>query len=297
MITGGGDETVLKLSTGAQVNARIYTGAVPKPRKCLLLHGNPGSIRDWDEIAPRLGSVADVVAIDLPGFAKSPRLGPGARSMSLECFAGYAVAAREALGWTEAIFLVGHSHGGGVAQAAAALWPASISGIVLLGTLGYPAHSSYRQLSLPGVAQVARLLVRGMNSSALRPIIRFALHAAMRDVFAPQIIPTGRVERELTLFTERPEILRSMVEVALGHPCERLLDWASQGRCPALFLHGQDDRVVPWRCAKSIHERMIRSGRHSTFETVAGAGHMLLEVQAQAVAERIATFLANPRGC
>jgi len=294
MAISGGRKTVLRLSTGIEVHALIHAGNASKSAKCLLLHGNPGSLRDWDRVAPRLTSVADVVAIDLPGFGQSPRPGSDAQSMGLERLADHTLAAARALGWNEAVFLVGHSHGGGVAQVAAARQPEAVAGIVLLGTLGFPEHSSYRRLSVPGLAQLASLLGKGMKSRLLRPIIRAALRGAMKDVFSPEEVPEARVERELSLFTERPEILRSMVDVALGRPCELLLACASNGGCPAFFLHGEDDRVVPLRCARSIHERMVRSGRHTTFESLARAGHMLLDFQAQLVAERITAFVSHP---
>jgi pimeloyl-ACP methyl ester carboxylesterase len=38
---------------------------------------------------------------------------------------------------------VGHSHGGGVAQAAAARYPERVAGLVLIGTLGAPVHGSF----------------------------------------------------------------------------------------------------------------------------------------------------------
>ncbi len=63
--------------------------------------------------------------------------------------ADHAVAAADALSWNEPFFIVRHSHGGGVAQAAAVKYPGRVAGIVLIATLGAPAHLSYRLLSAP----------------------------------------------------------------------------------------------------------------------------------------------------
>lgn len=54
------------------------------------------------------------------------------------------MAVADALSWTEPFFIVGHSHGGGVAQIAAAKYPETIAGIVLISTLSARQHSSYR---------------------------------------------------------------------------------------------------------------------------------------------------------
>lgn len=78
-----------------------------------------------------------------------------------------------------------------------------------------------------------------------------------------------------------------MVHVALGEPCELLADIAGQIQCPALFLHGEADALVPWGHAHAIHERITAAGGFSRWETVAGAGHMLIDYQASDLARRI----------
>jgi pimeloyl-ACP methyl ester carboxylesterase len=39
----------------------------------LLLHGQPGSARDWDGVVERVGSRATVLAIDRPGWDRRTR--------------------------------------------------------------------------------------------------------------------------------------------------------------------------------------------------------------------------------
>jgi pimeloyl-ACP methyl ester carboxylesterase len=288
------DTIRLSLETGIDVWALVKRAASGTTRpKCLLLHGNPGSLVDWKRVVPRLSAVADVAAIDLPGFGRSSRPSARAESLSLDCLAQHTIAVATALSWHEPILLVGHSHGGGVAQTVAARYPERVAGLVLIGTLGSPAHGSYRLLSLPGAATLMTLVGGLMRAGHLRGLSRRALHSVMRDIFSPEPVASDKLDDELALFSARPEILLSMVHVALGRPSEQLLRSASEIRCPTLFLHGQQDALVPARCAEAIHERILNAGGRSRFELVPNAGHMLIDFQATEVADSVVRMLRH----
>src|ERR1700676_1600854 len=101
-----------------------------RPRELVLLHGQPGSPADWQQVARRLPAQLHVVAADRPGYGSS-QLPAG----------GFAANARavlddlDARGITRAV-LVGHSFGGGVALSAASLAPGRVEAIVLLASVG-----------------------------------------------------------------------------------------------------------------------------------------------------------------
>jgi len=229
-----------------------------------------------------------VAAIDLPGFGQSPRADAGPECMSLERLAEAVIAAADALSWHQPVHLVGHSHGGGVAQITAALYPKRIAGLVLVGTLGSPAHGSYRLMALPGAERVAKLLGVMFRSRYLRPVTRAVLRQVMRGIYYPEAVSAEKLERELTSFAVRPELLVSMVQVAFGSPCKRLLESAPRIRCPTLFVHGAEDAIVPAVRARNIHERIEQGGGRTRFEKLPRAGHMLIDFQADALAELIA---------
>jgi len=282
----------LKLTTGTEVEAfaRVAHGAGRRP-KCLLLHGNPGSLQDFAQLIPRLARAADIAAIDLPGFGKSTRTAPNPEALNLTKLAEHAIAAAHALGWREPIFIVGHSHGGGVAQVAAARFPDRVAGLVLVGTLGACAHASYRLLALPGANAVARALGRSLRASRLSRFNRAILRRVMAQLFAPEPVPEEKLEHELELLASRPEILSSMVHVALGRPCAELLRTAPDIRCPTLFVHGSNDAVVPVKFARTIHERIAESGGVTEFHVLQGAGHMLVHHQAPELVDLIIEHL------
>jgi pimeloyl-ACP methyl ester carboxylesterase len=116
---------------------------------------------------------------------------------------------------------------------------------------------------------------------------RRILYGVMKDIFSPEPVPAEKLERELAQFVARPEILLSMVHVARGRPCEQLCDSAPKIRCPTLFLHGQNDALVPACCARSVHELILQAGGRSRFQLVPGAGHMLIHYQASELASVI----------
>lgn len=294
MTTLYAESAPLRLPTGRHVQAltRVDASQGNRPR-CLLLHGNPGSLLDWEPLLARLAGVADVAAIDMPGFGRSPRPSASPSSLSLDRLADDAMGVADALSWHRPIFLVGHSHGGGVAQTVAARYPGRVAGIVLLGTLGAPMQRSYRLLSLPGAAAVAQIAGQLFQRTSFRRINRRIVRQVMTDIFFPEPVSAARVDRELAVFSARPEILLSMVHVALGRPCQQLLDSASSIRCPALFLHGREDALVPTGCARSIHDGILGAGGRSEIRILANAGHMLLDYQAAEVAQAIAQFLTH----
>jgi len=223
----------------------------------------------------RLATFTDLVAVDLPGFGSSPMPGPKPESLSLDRLADDAVAVADALAWNGPVFLCGHSHGGGVAQTAAVRHPRRIAGIVL------------RMLALPGASAAVRAAGRLFASRSLRALNRHILKGFMTDIFSPEPVPASKVERELEVLCHRPEILQSMVHVALGRPCDQLLESAADIGCPALFLHGRDDALVPVACARAIHERIVAAGGESELRVIPDAGHMLLDYQAARVADAI----------
>src|SRR4051794_1797337 len=92
-------------------------GTKPRPapgagRRFLCLHGNPSDLSRWDETAPALLPLGEVLAIDLPGYGRSPAA-PGRRP-TLDWLAEAALAVADAVGWAGPFDVLGQSHGGGV---------------------------------------------------------------------------------------------------------------------------------------------------------------------------------------
>ncbi len=105
--------------------------AAPGARgRFLLLHGNAAHLDYWKAMAPFLARHGEVVAFDLPGFGRSETPDPCA--LSLDFLASTAVAVARHFGWESGVHVVGHSHGGAVAQTVAATAPSLVSGLILI---------------------------------------------------------------------------------------------------------------------------------------------------------------------
>jgi len=114
----------------------------------------------------------------------------------------------------------------------------------------------------------------------------------MRDIFWPEAVPLARVEVELQLMRERPEIFASMVRVARGRPSRQLLEAAASIRCPVTFVHGEQDKLVPLRHARNLHRTIVDAGGRSRLVTLPGAGHMLMELRSREVATELHRLLS-----
>ncbi len=90
----------------------------------LLLHGQPGSARDWDAVRAAIGDRARSVAINRPGWDGETQ------PLDLAGNAATALRALDALGADRAT-VVGHSLGGAVAAWLAAEYPARVGTLVL----------------------------------------------------------------------------------------------------------------------------------------------------------------------
>lgn len=288
---GALEERFIHAQDGSSVRAILHPSSSASPRRLLLIHGNPRSLDDWDQLVPLLSSAFEVLSIDLPGFGQSTR--PAAQQpsdLALPRLAQVVLDVADSLGWTQPFTVVGHSHGGGVAQLLAAQHPRRVRSIVLLGTLAFPVHLNYRLLPLPGVRQLMKLGRALLRTSGFVWVKRALVRQVLRMVSAPQRPSEAEVAQELESMTRAPHSLLSMVDVSLGGPSVLLRQVAPRIQCPTLIIHGQQDAVVPVRCAQALYAETAAARANVRLEILPDAGHMLARYQAQRCAELIIDF-------
>src|SRR5260370_31689030 len=97
-------------------------------RQLVLLHGQPGSAADWQQVMARLPPTLHPVAVDRPGYSSSRQPAAG--------FAGNARAVLAELDSRDIAraVLLGHSYGGRVALSAASLAPPPVDALLQLAT-------------------------------------------------------------------------------------------------------------------------------------------------------------------
>lgn len=117
----------------------------------VLIHGMPGSGRDFRWLAPALSPRFRVIRLDLPGFGATPA---GRTGYSIAARAAFVTAFLEALD-LQGVVLVGHSMGGPVATRAS-LDEERVVGLALVAAVGPTPHRPLRRS--PGVPLAGWLL-------------------------------------------------------------------------------------------------------------------------------------------
>ena len=118
------------METRSVGSLRYHVGGEGEP--LLLLHGLAGSTGNWVELLPDLLERYRVIAVDLPGHARSGRLEPGATVGDYAAAAAAVLAAEEA----SAALVLGHSFGGLVALRLAQSQPELARGLLLVSPAG-----------------------------------------------------------------------------------------------------------------------------------------------------------------
>ena len=183
------------------VRYRAWEG--PAEATFVLIHGLGGSHLNWLQVAPGLAGLGRVLALDLPGFGRSPRDGRGSGLMDERRVVSRFV---EELA-TGRVVLVGHSMGGVIAILQAAVDRASTAGLVLTssalpwarGSFPHPAvMGAFALYDTPFVGdRFARVRMRGMDPEQ---VVRFGFRLIAAD---PSSIPDEIVRLNVDLVRER----------------------------------------------------------------------------------------------
>jgi pimeloyl-ACP methyl ester carboxylesterase len=239
----------------------------------LLLHGQPGSARDWASVRARLDGTT-AIAIDRPGWDGSSRPTD---------LIGNAIAAREALDGAgiERAAIVGHSLGAAVAVLLAILHPERVAALVLVAPSAN-TDSLYRldlllaQPVLGYVASAGALVTAGLLLAAAPVRRRLAarmwldegyLRGAGRALLAPATWRAFASDQR-ALVSALPAIEARIDEI----------------RAPTTIVAGSEDRVVPLAAARLLATQI----RDAELVVIERAAHLLPQQHPDRVAAVIA---------
>ena len=227
----------------------------------LLLHGAGGSHLHWPPHLRRLPERV-VYALDLPGHGRST--GPGLRSID-----AYTEAVHRVVGELKlpAFLLAGHSMGAAVALNLALRRPAGLAGLFLVGT----------GARLP----VAPAILDGLLSD-------FAATTALITDLAYGAA-TGDRPRQLFLRRLRETDPVVLYDDFVACNAFDVTDRLPEIDLPALIVGGEEDRLTPIRYAQAL----ATSLPHAELHQLAGAGHMAMLEQPDAVTAHLRTFAAQ----
>ena len=244
-----------------------------RPEPALLLHGQPGSKRDWDGVRAELAGRVPTIAIDRPGWDGRTR----ARGLE-----GNAEAALDALdrAGAERATVVGHSMGGAVAAWLAATRGERVSRLVLLA----PAANAESLVQLDHL--LATPVVGELASAAWMAAAGVALAARpLRQLLSAELTLDpgylGEAGRRLlapatwgSFVSEQRMLIRELpdLEVLLGDIS-----------APTTIVIGSADRLVPPASARRLSDQ-IPGAELIELER---ADHLLPQRQARRVADVI----------
>jgi pimeloyl-ACP methyl ester carboxylesterase len=246
---------------------------MPPIEPILLLHGQPGSARDWDDVAETLRKSGKAIAVDRPGY--DGRSAPGGIAHNAEA----ALALLDEAGIERAI-VVGHSFGGAVAAWLAAHHPQRVEVLVLIA-----AAANVESLTPVDRILAAPLVARPLSSALLaagsvlprvgrlRRFVqrRFQLPDAYLDASAPRL-RSRAVHRAFTL--EQRAKLRELPHLTQMLP--HIL-------APTMVIVGTADAVVPLWAGRRLAQQIP----HARAVDVDGAGHLLTWTHGRLIAELI----------
>jgi pimeloyl-ACP methyl ester carboxylesterase/predicted acylesterase/phospholipase RssA len=245
---------------GLPVHYVDYGGAGPA---MVLVHGLGGAHVKWMSVGEKLARHARVVAIDLPGFGRTPTEGDSA-----SIHANRALLTRfvERVMGGPAV-LVGNSMGGLISLMTAAESRASVAGLVLVNPALPAAPGGFFDLAvaamfagycLPGVGELlmtGRKALLGSEGSVKQMLDFCCVDATRVD---PEVVAAT-----IALSQERTKTAggnaaflsaaRSIVACVLQRGAfERMID---RIEVPALLVHGTHDRLVPLAAAQALAAR------------------------------------------
>ncbi len=230
----------------------------------VMVHGLPGSHRDFRWLAPVLEPHARVIRLDMPGFG-----GSSAISARISRLAEHLLRRIDQLG-LDRVILVGHSIGGPQALFAASRSPDRVAGLALLASPGLRAHKGLRATrgSMPWLARGLR--VPGLH----RPLMQ-ATRKVMQGAGFPRRTPTHEVQRAV-------EVLAHLDFVPLRNAAAAL-------RVPTLIAWADDDGLVEPEIVEELGA-VLPAGPRLRFAT---GGHNIQKTRADELGAAIVEWIAG----
>ena len=252
-------------------------------RWVVLLHGQPGSGADWQQVADRLPDGLGVLAPDRPGYGASPQpaggFAAGARAV---------VAELDGRGIDRAV-LVGHSYGGGVALATARLAPERVEALVLLASVG-PGCLTWADwvLAAPVSGEFFALVAWWLTPWFARTVLAAARRVRRRPLGPDQAVnwqiwadarhDHGPLWR--SFLAEQRALVRELGGLTAALPA------VAQ---PVLLVADPHDMIVPVRSTR----RLAAALPDARVQMLDGPGHHLPRRAAPQIAAAIAEFLGT----
>jgi pimeloyl-ACP methyl ester carboxylesterase len=249
----------------------------PDDPALLLLHGFPTSSFLWREFVPLFAPWMHVVAPDLLGCGESAK--PGDPGLDIRAQAGYV---REVLTElrVQRLAVVGHGHGGGIAQLLAV--DGLVDALVLMDSIAFdawPSESTRRLQQLPPgertEAVVNQAVERFLHDAVGKP-------ERLTDDLRHACLAPFRGEEGTRAFFRG-------IDAADGIGLTGIEGRLSELACPTLILWGEDDPYLPVSVAEELNEAIPTS----SLAVLPGCSYLLPEDAPETVAPLAFDYLRS----
>jgi 2-hydroxymuconate-semialdehyde hydrolase len=260
----------------------------------LLVHGCPFSSFVWREVIALASPSFRCLAPDLLGLGDTET--PPDADWSLRAQSATIVGFLDALG-VERCHVVGHDHGGAVAQLLAAEHPERIARLVIANAEAYDNWPSREERPFVRATQVPLLGYALLWAWSWRPLFRLTMATGKavcdRRVLTPELldgyIRANLGDRHRRAKTRR--FLAGQLDPAHNRTTLELLDGLRRFHHPTLLLWATDDPHFGPEWGKRLQGDIPGVVR---LELIHGAGHLLMEERPDQVAALILEFLFEP---
>jgi 2-hydroxymuconate-semialdehyde hydrolase len=259
----------------------------------VLLHGCPFSSFVWRNIIPTLAATGHrCLAPDLLGLGDTET--PAGADWSLPAQADMVIGWLDALG-VDTAAVVGHDHGGAVAQLLAARHPERVERLVLSNAEAYdnwPSSDERPFITATQIPFVGRLVLWAWSAPAL---LRWALatgHAVSNRSALTKDLARGYVRANLSDPHKRAKtrrFLAGQIDPTNNQATLDAIDLLRAFDRPVLLLWGADDPHFGPQWAQRLAEDIPGVQRVAVLP---GAGHLVMEDQPEQFAEIVTEFLA-----
>jgi len=271
-------------STVAASCASMYQFTAGSGDPVLFLHGMPTSSWLWNRVIERMSDRFTCIAVDLPGFGRSPRLPCGFREF--DALAASIEALRIERG-IEKWNIVGHDAGCAIGVEYAHRYPHRVGRLALLTPSIFPDLKPFYLFEILRKPLLGECMAPAINMLFWKLVMRLALHEdAIRD-------RKDVVHDFQTPFHGLFGAWRLMSLLRWGNPAEVLAsmpDRLTELFAPTLIFHGTRDTAVPPAFAKRAAELIPES------ELIfLDSGHFLPMSEPESIARELLRFFASNR--
>lgn len=244
----------------------------------LLLHGYPDNLQVWCELAPRLATRFQVIAIDWPGMGESDPWPGGATPMHL----GKRIGTLLDHWKIKRAHLIAMDMGAQPALAYAAQNPQRVASVVAMNSLVLWDEETSWEISL--------LRKFGWNRFILKNLPRVVFARAERTFLPRGARLPADLRADFWNCFRRAEVRSTIAKMCAGYQgtLPQLPDLYERIERPTLVLWAENDQHFPVDQARRLHAIIT----HSQFQIVPRGEHWMAWSMAEGLATRIHDFLS-----